>query len=392
MKALTYSFLALLLTTFGVITLAKAHETSESYALIEVTGTDVLVTLSATARDIAKLPQGQSFADYAASAVRLKDNEKSCGLQSREALGLSGKNLDRVRLSFKCPAMNGLEVQIFLFRDIIAGHVTLATLMRQDAEPLQSAFGGAVDTWSIPALSEAGPARLDLMRYARLGFVHIFMGPDHMLFLFGLVACFGLTRGLIWAITGFTLGHSIALAMVALHLVQPASYVTESLIGLTIMLVGLDGLVETGTSTRIAAALAVAPILTLLSASILGFGHFAPIALAGLCLLVGSYAGLLGQPGLRSWWRPLATIPFGLIHGSGFAGGLIEAGLPPHDLFGPIIAFNLGVEAGQLTLAAASGALLAWLGTRYGRPRTIIISIFPASVFGCAQFLLRALH
>ena len=377
---------------FGTITGAKAHETSESYALIEVTGTDVLVTLSAATRDIAQLPQGKSFADYASSAVRLKTQEKFCELVSREALGLSGKNLDRVRLSFKCPDTKDLEVQIFLFRDIISGHVTLATLMIPDSEPLQSAFGGAVDTWVAPVQAQAGPAQIDLMRYAKLGFVHIFMGPDHMLFLFGLVACFGLTRGLIWAITGFTLGHSIALGLVALHIVQPASYVTESLIGLTIMLVGLDGLVEIGTSARIAAALAVAPILALLIASILGLGHFMPIALAGLCLAVGSYAGLLGQPGLRAWWRPLATIPFGLIHGSGFAGGLIEAGLPPQDLFGPIIAFNLGVEAGQLTLAAASGALLTWLGTRFGRQRTILISIFPASMFGCAQFLFRALH
>jgi hypothetical protein len=392
MKALGGFLLVMVLAASSAFTSANAHESSESYALIEVNGNDVSVTLSASARDIAQLPSGQSFADYASSAVRLKGHEKSCELKARRILGLSGKNLDRVQLSFTCADTNGLEIQIFLFRDIIAGHVTLATLMMPDAEPLQSAFGGAVDTWSIPAQGQVTPSRIDLMRYARLGFVHIFLGPDHMLFLFGLVACFGLTRGLIWAITGFTLGHSIALGLVALHLVQPASYVTESLIGLTIMLVGLDGLVETGTSIPVAAALVTAPVLGLFIASLLGIGHFMPVALAGLSLAIGCYAGLLGQSAMRAWWRPLATIPFGLIHGSGFAGGLIEAGLPAHDLFGPIIAFNLGVEAGQLVLAAASGVLLTWVSRRFGRPHTIIMSIFPASVFGCAQFLLRALQ
>ena len=57
----------------------------------------------------------------------------------------------------------------------------------------------------------------------------------------------------------------------------------------------------------------------------------------------------------------MATCCFGLVHGFGFAGFLMETGLLGTSLFIPLLGFNLGVEAGQLMLVAvaiAGGMLL----------------------------------
>ena len=51
---------------------------------------------------------------------------------------------------------------------------------------------------------------------------------------------------------------------------------------------------------------------------------------------------------------------FGLVHGFGFAGALLELGLPPSGIVGSVLFFNLGVEAGQAMVVAALCPALLW--------------------------------
>lgn len=153
-----------------------------------------------------------------------------------------------------------------------------------------------------------------LWTYAREGMRHIWSGPDHLLFLLCLLLpglALGsnglrpLTRYALTVITAFTAAHSLSLAAAALDwVVLP------------------DRLVE----ATIAASILVSALLNLLS----GRRHHQ--------------------------WK--LAFGFGLIHGLGFANGLRELGLSSSHFIETLLAFNLGVEAGQLVVVAGVGLLL----------------------------------
>ena len=163
--------------------------------------------------------------------------------------------------------------------------------------PGASLIEGSGATLPPAAASVFGP-------FLRLGVVHILTGYDHLLFLLGLlVVCrhgdqtFGL-------ITCFTLAHSLTLAVAALGVFSLPGRIVEPLIAASIVYVGIENLVR----------------------------HEEP----------------------KGRW--LLAFIFGLLHGFGFAGALRGAGLgtAEHGLIGPLFAFNLGVELGQLAIVAAT--------------------------------------
>ena len=147
------------------------------------------------------------------------------------------------------------------------------------------------------------------------GIHHILIGPDHVLFLFGLLLFGGSARRLVAIVTAFTIGHSITLSLAALDLVSPPAWLIEPAIALTIVIVGADNLLR-------------------------GEGKDLRMWLAGL---------------------------FGLIHGFGFAFVLREFGLPTEALGWSLFGFNLGVELGQLALVIPLALLLGALWRR--RPK-----------------------
>lgn len=150
-------------------------------------------------------------------------------------------------------------------------------------------------------------------QYLVLGVEHLLMGLDHVLFVVALVLLVTATRPLILTITSFTLGHSVTL-----------------------------------------------------SAAVLGYVSF-PQSLAEVAIafsIVIAFAGVLrDDPRLliRRWPWAIA-FGFGLLHGLGFAGALAEVGLPPADIPLALLAFNVGIELGQLLLIA--GLLLLGLALR----------------------------
>jgi hydrogenase/urease accessory protein HupE len=132
-----------------------------------------------------------------------------------------------------------------------------------------------------------------------MGIEHILTGYDHLLFLFGLILVGGKVRSLIGVVTAFTVGHSISLALATLGVWSPGSSIVEPAIALSIAIVGVENFFLDDASRR---------------------------------------------------WR--ITLPFGLIHGFGFAGALTEISLPRAKVPAALLGFNLGVEAGQLAVLA----------------------------------------
>ena len=156
--------------------------------------------------------------------------------------------------------------------------------------------------------------------YLALGFDHILEGADHLLFVFALLVLIQSPWRLAGAITAFTVAHSITLALATLGVLRVPTPPVEAAIALSIVLLAVEILRRQTSGEQLAE---------------------------------------------KYPW--IISFAFGLLHGLGFAGALSEIGLPAGDIPMALLAFNLGVEAGQLAFVAAVLALYAAL--RFGLPK-----------------------
>jgi hydrogenase/urease accessory protein HupE len=178
-----------------------------------------------------------------------------------------------------------------------------------------------------PAPGAPPAAAPSFRQFLALGVRHIMTGYDHLLFLLGLLVACRTRRAVLGVVTCFTAAHSITLALAALDLVALPSRVVEPLIAATIIVIGVENLYHARTAT--------------------------------------------GDQPPRG--RYLLTFAFGLLHGFGFAAVLREVGLGSKGapILLPLFGFNLGVELGQIAVAAVALPVL-WqlrripLFARYG--------------------------
>jgi hypothetical protein len=200
-----------------------------------------------------------------------------------------------------------------------------------------SAYGATQPGVLIPG---AGPTVISLghvtwlttvAEYFKVGVWHIWSGIDHLLFLLSLLLPAVLRRAdgrweaaplarpafinILKVVTAFTLAHSVTLSLAAFDVVHLPSRLTESVIAASIIIAALNNVFPRVTEGR---------------------------------------------------WR--IAFAFGLLHGFGFASVLAEMGLPPGARLISLVAFNLGVEAGQLAVVLAAMPLAYWLrATRFYR-------------------------
>jgi hypothetical protein len=196
-------------------------------------------------------------------------------------------------------------------------------------------------------------------QYIALGIMHIFTGIDHQAFLLGLVLLSPRLRDLLLVITGFTIGHSATLALAVTGIFRPHAEFIDSLIGLTIALVGAECLAShTGRPNGISFVIG-ALLCTLALGDLLFGGGLPPALLLGSGLFGMGYLTVAGQIRDAARFRLLVTVVFGLIHGFGFAANLLEMKLPTSRLAELLVGFNLGVELGQICLVTVVVALIA---------------------------------
>ncbi len=151
-----------------------------------------------------------------------------------------------------------------------------------------------------------------IRKFVASGIHHILIGPDHMLFLVGLLLLGGSVRKLVVVVSAFTLAHSITLSLAALNVFDPPSRIVEPAIALSIVFIGVDNLI------------------------------------------------VRGGRDVRAW----IAFAFGFVHGFGFAGVLREMGLESRALAWSLLSFNIGVEIGQLFVVIIVATALAALRMR----------------------------
>lgn len=233
-----------------------------------------------------------------------------------------------VTARYTCPAPpRRLSLALELIAGTRPGHRHLAQVVRAGAGP-EDSLADLVLRRGQPRLAlelapGAAPSTAPAGAYFVLGVEHILIGIDHLAFLLGLVVVGGRWRSLLAVVTAFTLGHSLSLALATLQIWTPSGAWIEPAIAASIAYVGAEN------------------------------------------FFVRDAAGR---------WR--VTLPFGFVHGFGFAGALGEVGVPPDAVGLALLLFNLGVEAGQLAVLAALLPALAWLHRQawFGRRATLAIS------------------
>ena len=167
-----------------------------------------------------------------------------------------------------------------------------------------------------PARPAAGQGWSTFRKYLWHGVMHILTGYDHLLFVGALVLATVSFWDMVKVIAAFTLAHTITLALSVFDILRLPPWVVEPVISLSIVFVALENVLWPRRS--------------------------------------------------RSWVRLAVAFAFGLVHGLGFAGGLLDAmaGLPAVGIWIALAAFSLGVEIGHQMVVLPLFGLLA-LGRRF---------------------------
>ena len=181
------------------------------------------------------------------------------------------------------------------------GQLAVQAIMDKNKTTFQHFTGTRQGTWAV------------VRRFVPAGVHHILIGPDHLMFLAGLLLLGGTLKQLLIVVSAFTIAHSITLSLAALGFVIPPANAIEPAIALSVVYVGADN------------------------------------------LLVRA-----GGRDTRAW----VAFAFGLIHGFGFANVLREMDLPNRALGWSLFSFNIGVEIGQLFVVLLVASLFAWIRSR----------------------------
>ena len=311
---------------------AQAHVASNGFLDIDVHGRELSGSIELAVRDVelavgvdangdgrvtwGELRAGErQLAAYVAQHLSLRSHDSSCVIRFGSLMVNDRVDGSYALLPFKarCPAaVYTLEVGYSVLDDIDPSHRGLLKLSARSLVQTAVLGGRAATTLAV---EQSSPWRAAL-EYFQAGVWHIWSGIDHLLFLLSLLLPAVLRRSggcwqpvergeaAFWSIlkvvTAFTIAHSITLSLAAFNLIHLPSRLTESVIAASIVVAALNNLFPIVTESR------------------------ARIAFS-----------------------------FGLLHGFGFASVLADMGLPSGARLISLVAFNCGIEAGQLAVVLA---------------------------------------
>lgn len=264
--------------------------------------------------------QSQQIGDLLRSRLTLRSNRLlSPTWTNVEALPNDQALRLRYRIADEQPGALTVDANLFPYDP---NHQTFVNIYEEEAIRQQVIFNAGSEEHTYYLGTTQGAIEV-MKTFIPSGIHHIMIGPDHILFLVGLLLLGGSWWALLRIVTAFTVGHSITLSLAALNYLTPPASIIEPAIALSIVFVGADNLVR-------------------------GDGR-----------------------DLRGW----VALAFGLVHGFGFANVLREFGLPSEALGWSLFSFNVGVEIGQVAIVLVVAAALAAI-RRYsaGVARAVVLA------------------
>src|SRR5262245_6802285 len=345
-----------------------AHPVPFSYLDVRLQGTTIEGSLVAHIFDVAHelnidpperlldpvvaSQQARAIADLIGRRLTITADGRSVALQWRDAEVVADRQSIRLPFSGRLDSAPGvLAVEALLF-PYDPNHQTCLNVYDLSRRSTAEVDGAKAEGQALTqAILDRGRTRFEyyagttqgafavVRRFVPAGVHHILIGPDHLLFLVGLLLLGGSIRQLAMIVTGFTIAHSITLSLAALNIVTPPARIIEPAIALSIVYVGADNLL------------------------------------------------IRGGRDVRAW----IAFAFGFIHGFGFANVLREMDLPARALGWSLFSFNVGVEIGQLLVVVAVASAFTALRSRSeaaGRQLAVVGSII-VMVAGAFWFVQR---
>lgn len=243
---------------------------------------------------------------------------------SRVSVALGESNAIHFNLNFSASNGGRLMLQTRLIARLARGHRQFLTI-RNEAGAIvgQKMFDANNSSFESDLVAIGHERPQTFWQFLKLGIEHILTGFDHLAFLFALLLAGGSFREAAKIITSFTVAHSITLALATLNLANLSPGIVEPMIAVSIVYVGVENIFRPATKRR---------------------------------------------------W--LLTFAFGLIHGFGFASVLRELGIGAQSggAIMPLLSFNLGVELGQIAIAASVLPLI-W---RFRQKQVFVVRYVPA--------------
>ncbi len=346
--------LAVLLAVLWGAAPAEAHGTNASYTEITITPSQLeVVYLLGVDEIVTHFPVGIDRSDR----VSVQEIDRTAPavfsfLAEHVSLAVDGRAVALERGSYR-PHANGTFIRFELtvaleghpaglalavdhgfFERFGPRHINFVTV-RVEGQVQQAAL-----TMDRPrAVFSTGyhPLLMQCARFTWLGIQHIFLGYDHIVFLFALIIIGGRLGHVVGIVSAFTVAHSLTLALAALQIVTLPSRLIEGGIALTIAYVAFDNFFASATPHR---------------------------------------------------W--VLTFCFGLVHGFGFASVLREVSVPRSQLIPTLVSFNVGVEIGQILIIAVLFPVTIWLARQRFRRPVVLAASGGIFLIGIAWFIQRA--
>lgn len=343
-----------------------AHEINTSYSVVSVRSDSVRLILSIDEADLIRLdPQidvngdGLLYRDEVrgggeAMALKLQDrlSTEVDGephtpemLSAAPEVDVDGNLFLRivydVPLADEPPATLVLDLEKFLQAPLLDEHKNLVRVFVASDQPELLAVLSASSPVGRFQLREEVDLLAQVMHFVWLGVEHIFIGYDHIMFLAALIVIGSRLGPLVKIVSAFTVAHSITLILAALEIVSLPTRWVEAGIALSIAYVALENFWIRGASHR-------------------GASH-----------------------------RWMLTFAFGFVHGFGFANVLRDLGLPSQGLVSSLLAFNVGVEIGQVVIVAILLPGILWAAKHGHQQRLVQVASAVILLFGVGWFVER---
>ncbi len=281
----------------------------------------------------------QPIAEYVASELKIKLDGSEAEATKEYNVKFDQQNNAIVELNFLGTPTSSIGIESKLLNKLPADHKEYVTVKdvagRELGSKMLTQMANVLEVdlknGAAPTAAESQPTST-FMDFLKLGIEHILTGYDHLLFLFSLLVVTRSFWPAIKIITFFTIAHSITLALAGMNIVDIPGSIVEPLIAATIVYVGLENIIR--------------------------------------------------KDKVTTKQRCILTFFFGLIHGFGFAGVLREMGISSIEtgILVPLFSFNLGVELGQITVAAI---VLPLIWRLHGQERISRFLVPVGSVLTC---------
>lgn len=352
-------FLSFLLTAAAITFLSEtagAHRTSLAAARLSVAGETASLRLTLSAHDLAfalgmpvdlakSVPQSlfvenSDLVDrYVRQRIGVASESGPCRNGELGATQADGDDTAVFDLYFDCAApIETLTIRYLLFFEFDPRHRAVGELRHAGGtEPFMFEAGFNELTFVVDASPPPSNWFETFWPIVLLGIEHIVLGFDHLLFLLALLMLPSRPMSLVATVTGFTIAHSITLALAWFDLISLPTRFVEAAIAASIAVVAIENLFR--------------------------------------------------RTGGRRW---IEASGFGLVHGLGFYSSLKALNLAGAGLVTRLVGFNLGVELGQLTIVAAVilPLVLWWRQRWYARSaRVLSIALIAIALFWTFQRL-----